>query len=829
MLKLDLEYIASISLLRSDRWLHALLSPEDSKDISQLANSALLDYQNHTFRRDDNAAALSVVFDKADDLSYSLDFIQQWSNRFLLWKGTDFEVKSERLDEWQGLCSYIDPLLILAWVYAEKLWDGSLQPEQLAVMAQCPQALASDSANKHADNHTHLGGHGSHRKAIVDFSYSPYVVNPKQAQWPTLTEFTFLNAGLINKNELPSLLHALFSNLVERVLFDGKTPLPNFEDPISLRYKNDSLKAAIAIDDNSSVLQTIFKLATRVDTDKNCLLLYTGLFYAERYIIDDCEWKRGFRAYLHTTQILRGSMIHRGVGLGYFVEFFRHRTRKGASSGGYVKHSIAADMSSSVYREFKITPGEVDCKKLKKYGEYIFHANGKANLQLCLHFTRSGKRADKLQRNKRLALESERNRLIRLFSSFEAQHHRLKDTYGQDIGVSLNLLSLVRGLDVAGNENELPIEIFAPSLRVLRTCPWKNEHPDYIPPKRSHLSVHAGEDFQHLLSGLRHIDETITFCEMAQGDRVGHALALGVSPMLWSKRQGTVFIPAIEHLDNLVWLHHMVVNVAVHYSDVLPAVNTLSQRISMWCDLLYGKIYPPELLYSAWLLRRNCPVTYQKIKGGGAEHLKSLIPDLLEGHTLSEDVQSIWRSYFMSSHKSTHGGIASNFSKIVQIKHVKSGHPDETTNVKEGVDYFSERELVAMEAVQDYLMSRYDHRGIIIEACPSSNIYLGLFESYEEHPIFRWNPPNKKTLELLAENNKFGLRNGPVKLCINTDDAGLFPTTIANEHRVIKETAIMHYGVCSEDADIWIDRIRKVGVDEFERNREQLVQNVISA
>ncbi len=55
-------------------------------------------------------------------------------------------------------------------------------------------------------------------------------------------------------------------------------------------------------------------------------------------------------------------------------------------------------------------------------------------------------------------------------------------------------------------------------------------------------------------------------------------------------------------------------------------------------------------------------------------------------------------------------------------------------------------------------------------------------------------------------------------MCVNTDDAGLMPTTIENEHRILKETAINHFNIGSETAECWIERLRKIGVEIFKSN-----------
>ena len=44
------------------------------------------------------------------------------------------------------------------------------------------------------------------------------------------------------------------------------------------------------------------------------------------------------------------------------------------------------------------------------------------------------------------------------------------------------------------------------------------------------------------------------------------------------------------------------------------------------------------------------------------------------------------------------------------------------------------------------------------------------------------------------------------------------PTTLENEHRVIKECAIHCYGASDQDASLWIDSIRRIGVEVFRSN-----------
>ena len=75
------------------------------------------------------------------------------------------------------------------------------------------------------------------------------------------------------------------------------------------------------------------------------------------------------------------------------------------------------------------------------------------------------------------------------------------------------------GIDAAASEFDAPPEVFAPAFRYLKRNGFK------------HFTYHAGEDFYHLLGGLRCIYEAVDFLNLSYGDRIGHATAAGISPV----------------------------------------------------------------------------------------------------------------------------------------------------------------------------------------------------------------------------------------------------------------------------------------------------------
>ncbi|ENK0807351.1 hypothetical protein AB2Z14_001424 [Vibrio fluvialis] len=137
---------------------------------------------------------------------------------------------------------------------------------------------------------------------------------------------------------------------------------------------------------------------------------------------------------------------------------------------------------------------------------------------------------------------------------------------------------------------------------------------------------------------------------------------------------------------------------------------------------------------------------------------------------------------------------------------------------RELVDSLSNAELDLIQGIQDFMLEKVSQSQWILEACPTSNIYIGRLNNYHEHPIFRWTPPNRENLNPGGSSNKFGIRTGAVRVCINTDDAGLMPTTLDNEHRVIKQCAMTYESVSESDAHQWIETIRRTGVEVFRSN-----------
>lgn len=95
------------------------------------------------------------------------------------------------------------------------------------------------------------------------------------------------------------------------------------------------------------------------------------------------------------------------------------------------------------------------------------------------------------------------------------------------------------------------------------------------------------------------------------------------------------------------------------------------------------------------------------------------------------------------------------------------GGPD---SVRDALDHLGVKRLGhGVRAIEEPgLVARMAEEGVVLEVCPGSNIALGLYDSYESHPIAR-------------------LRDAGVLVTLNSDDPPFFATTVAQEYeRVAK-------------------------------------------
>jgi len=866
MLSLDLEWLAPITKIRSDRWLdfymrcfngvHKIERKVVARQVNQLALADNQFYQSDMHRVDDaNSARIIWQHDKGLEEGNPLAVIKTLAlmqKRLLQWQGSHFSAYQNQLKHWAAIIAKVDPVWLLAAGYSQQLTEQVVRAEHVIKLAakQCFAVLPkSFDGNEYADNHVHLGGHGNCVPALAEFSFTlqrKKSLIKDLSSSPKLNEFPKYCSGELDINDLPPLVKILFHYLVGEVFSKSNqkkdqcccAPV-NWLRPAFWQLPDESAAALIHGRKANTTAQKLLAHAIHCcnDNPNQKWLLSSAAFihHANEVGSKNGRYHDALSAYITANNILRSMMISSGVGLTSFIEHFSFSPRKGSNQLlPYSKHSQLTDASALTLREFKIGDGQISAHSLARLGKNLIANDQLGRQQYTFHFSRSlkGKEIDRVKHNR--LFERQREQLLpRLrdlqgtLGSASLQQHDYVDVGRKDTE-TLNLTAMVRGIDVAGNENHLPIEVFAPTIRVLRAGLFYPDEKMFQHQRKMHLSIHAGEDFSHVLTGLRNIDETVEFCDYQAGDRIGHALALGVDVKQWVTRQQRAYVNVVSHLDNLVWSYHHGLELVKKAPEFYGMLAILQQKISHWSSYVYDKPHEPHVLYQAWLLRRNCPIQYETQQKSKLAETKAWLPDVNHFDDKIE-AKNLWQAYLQPQDltplsscqcgKCTEKRLKyAKKNKVISIYLGDNPPPFISDELSEVVDT---AELDFYEALQDHLIERYSDKGIVLEACPTSNVYIGRFKCYSEHPLYRWYPVDEKLLVKGARFNRFGLRRNPISLCVNTDDAGLFPTTIENEHRILKETAIEYFKVGSETAGRWIDRLRQIGVENFLRNHAE--------
>jgi hypothetical protein len=301
------------------------------------------------------------------------------------------------------------------------------------------------------------------------------------------------------------------------------------------------------------------------------------------------------------------------------------------------------------------------------------------------------------------------------------------------------------GIDAASNELHAPPEVFAPVFRRFRDHDFTN------------FTFHAGEDFRHLLSGMRAVVEAVQFLDLRSGNRIGHGTALGLDPVLWLKRiGGRIVLPRGEWLDDLVFAYAMLSEAGVMPERLIG----LRDRIGREARMLYqDNQMGPDDLVQAWRLRDLDP-------------LLALNPNRSPADTLDRTRRREW-DHILAARKRQQPAYDLYRAYHSPVVRKRWGELVETTGEEIGIDLLA--------AVQKISLQMLVQREIVLEAMPTSNVRIGVYDDYDEHHLFRW-------LGLDGD-----LPNPAVVLA--SDDPGIFANCLRNEFLHLYQSLAAQPGV----------------------------------
>lgn len=340
------------------------------------------------------------------------------------------------------------------------------------------------------------------------------------------------------------------------------------------------------------------------------------------------------------------------------------------------------------------------------------------------------------------------------------------------------------GIDVASLENAVPSWVFCDVYEKARD--GKSE-PFLLDNKRPYQSLgftcHAGEDFRHVMSGLRRIYEVIQYLKFHAGDRIGHGIALGINIDDWYTQHPNVVLPRMEALENYLWAYQML-STCPSFSnsgDLLYLEKRIQQlSAEIFCNgtkNVDGHISTSILLKSYECLFR-CNTNEELCNKLCDEVKKNDDCPLLNGEKFT--TQDVLKAYHC--HR-----FSSQMNEVIHY-------------------HLSPQEVAILKTLQSMMQEFVSRAGVIVEVNPSSNIVIGGIDTIHQHPMYSMTNYYCDYKDLM--------------ICVNSDDPGVFQTNVCNELG-IAYMGMIERGIGREACLNWIDRLRENGMrSSFIRSRE---------
>ena len=264
------------------------------------------------------------------------------------------------------------------------------------------------------------------------------------------------------------------------------------------------------------------------------------------------------------------------------------------------------------------------------------------------------------------------------------------------------------------------------------------------------MTYHAGEDFYHILSGLRAIYEVIMFMHMKNGDRIGHATATGIDVETWLSIVGKqILLPKGEYLDDLVFVYNLINEEQIEeLFHILPFLNMNIEKLSYE---IYDEAFNVSLLIDCWKMRNQDP---RNIEYGGDKKKKN---------------------YFEKYN-----------DKIIRKKY------NEPIEINVSDDF----KVAQLTMLQQAILRLMHRKEIVIETLPTSNFRIGYHKSLDSYQLFTWLQWKKEELPIPP-------------IVLGTDDPGIFATNIYNEYALIYCYLVHEKGLFRNDVMDFIRDIDK--------------------
>lgn len=348
-----------------------------------------------------------------------------------------------------------------------------------------------------------------------------------------------------------------------------------------------------------------------------------------------------------------------------------------------------------------------------------------------------------------------------LFAAERTKHLREASDLAQ---VARHLMTQHRipvAIDAANSELNQAPEVFAPAYRLFETLSGV-----------AHKTYHCGEDFLHLISGVRAVYEAVTFLNLRNGNRIGHGTAVGILPEEWLES-----MPAKLLLSRRDWLLDMIF-VWKMLHEVNPTAAEKAEREAVRVAGLIFTASPKNKRRksstdtSAPLLRVKIPfLRYNSIHTlSDFFEMRQFEPTYVRqwlDKQLPLSAAQVQEWNLMKKKAERFGRLPAELYWQWNIDPAWRDAQEEIIEVKR--DFLTEAELLELQQRVQHLIATRD---VVIETLPVSNMRISQFCHIQDHHVLRW---------LKVEGYK-KTGDADMNICVGSDDPGIFATDIKNEY-----------------------------------------------
>ena len=291
---------------------------------------------------------------------------------------------------------------------------------------------------------------------------------------------------------------------------------------------------------------------------------------------------------------------------------------------------------------------------------------------------------------------------------------------------------------------------------------------------------HTGEEYTDLLTGLRTVDECITFFQLGSGDRLGHASPIFENVKDWyNSRKNRVTISKEDYIDNIAWLYcNAPLEVQKGKTGKILLINFKKQF-----EDLYREAFSQRLLSILNPNKELC-IDLDRVSISHyfqAWHLRNMKPEEIKMAIQKNSCKGSEIAYY----------IAYCYFYISSVRN--KGHNNMDL-------YLTNDQVELISKMQMRVLKKIKVKNISIEVCPSSNILLGTTKNGYCHPVIN-------QFENLTNQHY----TTDIRISINTDDQGIFSTSLMSEYSLIVNALEREISSKEEKENLykWINVLRQ--------------------